>query len=427
MRTSFPSFTKLLAALLAACTASCHPPARKDDIATGRVAVTWPPGPVRPVTLPLVQASHRWLIDLVFLRPDGSERRALAWVNLGMPSPVLSRALFRDLGLDQGCDLAFRLGAATVRLAGSSVVDGPRLPGGQDLLAQIFAPRPVEAVLPAGVLRAFAVALDPAAGTLTLGLSGSLPARGVAVPVAIVPESGLVTAEAAVANERLTLVLDPGASYTWLRGRTAASWRERHPNWERAQGAVGRSAIAMVDLGLEQEGTVLRLPEMALGPLVLPEVGALATGPLGGAVAEAALGEIFWDTWQKPAGRQVDGWLGNNVLGDGRLTIDYAAGWARFERQRRPDPNDLDGIGLTLVRHDEGYAVGRVVTRAGFSLVDGAAPGDVLRRVDGRPIAGLAPDAVLSALSGRAGTRRRLDLERDGVPLQIEAEAASFR
>ncbi len=307
------------------------------------------------------------------------------------------------------------------------MADGPRLPGGHDLLAQLFAPRPVEAVLPAGVLRAFAVALDPAAGTLTLGPSGSLPARGVALPVTIAPENGLVTAEAMVAGERLTLVLDPGASYTWLRGSTAAAWRGRHPEWERARGAIGRSAIAMVDLGLEQEGAVLRLPELALGPLVLPETGILATGPLGGAVAEAALGEVFWDTWQKPAGRRVDGWLGNNVLGDGRLTIDYTAGWARFERQRRPDPHDLDGIGLTVVRRGEGYAVGRVATRDGAPLVDGVAPGDVLRRVDGRPIAGLAPDAVIGALSGRAGTRRHLDLERDGVPLAVEAEAASFR
>ncbi|GJD64166.1 peptide-binding protein [Methylobacterium frigidaeris] len=414
---------RLVATLLAVGVAACQPPARMDD----QVIVAWPSGPVRPVTLPLVPASHRWLVDLTFRRPDGSERRALAWVNPGTPAPILSRALSRDLGLDQGHDLAFRLGTAAVRVSGGAVADAPRLPGGQDLLTQLFAPRQVEAVLTAGVLRAFAIALDPSAGTLTLGPSGSLPPHGVAVPVRIAPESGLVTAEAAIAGERPTLVLDPGASYTWLRGRTAAAWRTRHPGWERARGAVGRSAVAMADLGLEQEGTVLRLPDLALGPLVLPEVGALATGPLGGALAEAALGEVFWDNWQKPAGRPVDGWLGNNVLGDGRLTIDYAAGWARFERQRSSDPHDLDGIGLALVRTDHGYVVGRVATRDGRPLVDGVASGDVLRRVDGGPVVGLAPDAVLSALSGRAGTRHRLDLERDGVPLTVEAEAVSFR
>ncbi|MGE7413711.1 peptide-binding protein [Methylobacterium tarhaniae] len=418
----------LLAALLAVAVGACQPSARTDDhVTVPPVTVTWPPGPVRPVTLPMAQASHRWLVALAFVRPDGSERRATAWVNFGTPAPILSRTLARDLGLDRGHDLRFRLGTVAVRVAGDFVAEGPRLPAGQDLLAQLFAPRPVEAVLPAGVLRAFAVGLDPSTGTLTLGPSGSLPARGVALPVRIAQESGLVTAEAAVAGERATFVLDPGASYTWLRGRTGAAWLARHPDWERARGAVGRSAVAMADLGLEQEGTVLRLPELALGPLVLPELGALATGPLGGAVVEATLGEIFWDTWQKPAGRQVDGWLGNNALGTGRLTIDYAAGWVRFERQRQLDPHDLDGIGLALVRRGEGYAVGQVATREGRPLVAGIAGGDVLRRVDGRPVAGLATDALIAALSGRAGTRRLLDLERDGVPIALEAEAVSLR
>ncbi|KMO35983.1 hypothetical protein VQ02_16235 [Methylobacterium variabile] len=413
----------LAAALAAAAAAACQPPARMD----GKVAVAWPAGPTRPVTLPLMRASHRWLVDIAFRRPDGSARRALAWVNFGTPAPILSPALYRELGLDRGRDLAFRLGEVPVTVAGDTVVDGPGRLAGQDLLALLFAPRTVEAVLPAGVLQAFAVALDPSAATLTLGPSGSLPARGAAVPVRIAPQSGLALADASVAGEHLSLVLDPGAPYTWVRGRVAAAWRARHPGWERARGATGRSALAMVDLGLEQEATVLRLPTLALGPVTLAEIGVLGTGPLGGPVAEAALGEVFWDRWQEPAGLPVAGWLGNNVLGDGRLTIDYAAGWARFERQRAADPHDLDGVGLTLVREEDGYAVGRVAVRAGRPLVDGVAPGDRLRSVDGRLLAGEPPESVLHALSGPPGTRRILDLERGGVPLTVEAEAVSFR
>ena len=426
MRAS-PRFRRIVAGLAVAAAAillgACQPPAPMD----GRAAVAWPAGPVRPVTLPLIPASHRWLVELPFRRPDGSERRALAWVNPGTPAPVLSPALARELGLDDGRDLAFNLGGFAFTVAGAAVAENPRLPGGQSLLVQLFAPRRVEAVLPAGVLRAFAIALDPSARTLTIGPSGSLPARGAALPARITPRSGLVSVEAVADGERLTLVLDPGAPYTWLRGRRAAGWLARHPGWARVRGAVGRSAAAMADLALEQDGTVLRLPDLRLGSQRWDGLGALATAPLGGAVVEAILGEVFWDRWQEPVGVPVDGWLGNNALGDGVLTVDYPAGWARFERRRPADPDDLDGIGLTLVRAGDGYAVGRIATQGGRPLVAGVAPGDVLRRVDGRSVAGLPPEAVVAALAGPAGARRVLDLERDGAAVSIEAAAVALR
>ena len=152
----------------------------------------------------------------------------------------------------------------------------------------------------------------------------------------------------------------------------------------------------------------------------------LGPGPLGGSFGNALLGEIFWDTWQKGAGEPVIGWLGTNVLGDFKLTIDYAAGLSFWERQRPADPHDLDGIGLTLARQNSGYKVAAVVTSAGRPLVEGVSPGDRLLRIDGQPLDGLPPDAVLSLLAGHAGVKRRLDVDHEGTLISVETEAAPY-
>lgn len=246
------------------------------------------------------------------------------------------------------------------------------------------------------------------------------------MPIHVAPTSGVAVVEARVDGAAVPLVLDAGSPYTWMRGRTVADWLKRHPDWYRAEGAVGRSNLAMADLPLEREGTLVRLPELGLGPLRLTGIGVLGTGALGGRFTEAALGEVFWDAWQGGVGQTVAGWLGNNVLDDFRITLDYAAGLSHWQRQRPTDPYDLDAAGLSLVRHGSGYAVGAVASRHGIPLVGSIARGDRLLRVDGRPVEGMAPDAVLSALAGRPGTPRVLDIDRDGTPMQVLTRADSY-
>lgn len=402
--------------------AACIPSAPKVE----QVAVVWPAGAGTAVTLPMQRASGRWLVSVGFRRPDGSERRALAWLNMGAPAPILSEGLYRELGLTEGRDLAMRIGAIGVTVGGRSVVDGPGRIGEQDLFGLLFAPRSVEAVLPAGVLRHFVITVDPGAATLTLARPGMLRPRGLPVPVRVNPASGIAVTDALIDGRTVPLVLDAGAPYTWLRGRTVAAWLGRHPEWRRADGAVGRANLAMADLGLEPAGTVIRLPRLDLPGLSIPDVGALGTGPVGGTIGEAALGEIFWDAWQAGVGEPVAGWLGNNVLDGVRLTLDYAAGKSFWERQRAASSGDLDGVGLTLVRRDTGYIVAAVAIRDGRPLVPGVEVGDRLLRIDGHPLDGLTPEAVFAALSARPGEQRVLELDRAGAAVRVEAEGARF-
>lgn len=411
-----------LVLLILALLTACNPPVARVD----QVALDWPAEAGDIVALPMQRASGRWLVSVSFRRPDGGERRALAWLNMGAPAPVLSKELYRELGLTEGRDLAMRIGAIGVTLGGRSVIDGPGRIGEQELFDLIFAPRRVEAVLPAGLLRHFVVTVDPGAATLTLARPGTQRPRGVPVPIRVNPVSGIAMADAWVDGRTVPLVLDVGAPFTWLRGRTVATWLGRHPGWRRAEGAIGRANLAMADLDLEPAGTVIRLPRIDLAGLALTDVGALGTGPVGGRLGEAALGEIFWDRWQAGVGEPVAGWLGNNVFDTVRLTLDYASGQSFWERQRASGPGDLDGIGLTLVRRDTGYAVAAVATQDGRPLVPGIEVGDRLLRVDGHPLDGLAPEAALAALSARPGEQRVLELDRSGAVIRVEAEGAGF-
>lgn len=411
--------------LIAAVPAACAAPAGPDSTATAPSATSVTSN-AATARVPVAYGSLRPLVELVFDRPDGRERRVLAWVNMGAATTVLSKSLYHELGVGAGHDLAFKIGDVDITVAADAVTDGPGTLNGDDLFDLLFAPRKVEAVLSASVLRRFTIILDPAARTLTLARPDALKPAGIPVPIRVDATSGITTVEARAGDTILPLVLDVGASYTWLRGSTVAQLLRAHPDWQRATGAVGRSNLALADLGLERDGTVLRLPSLAIGALVLPAVGALGTGPMLGPIGDALVGELFWDLWQKQAPNPVAGWLGGNVLADFRLTIDYAAGLSYWERQRRADPRDLDGVGLTLLRRDADYVVGRVAERDGRPLVVGVEPGDRLLAIDGRPLRGEPPEAAWDALRGRLGEVHRLDLVRDGHPVQVEAPVVPF-
>ncbi len=119
------------------------------------------------------------------------------------------------------------------------------------------------------------------------------------IPVRVEPGAVLIAAEAEVDGHRYRLVIDAGAGYTWWRGEVVRGWLADHPGWLRAEGAPGRSNQAMVDQAFEQDGTLVRVPAMALGPLQLREVGVLGSGPARGGLLGSMIGHLFWGAWEK--------------------------------------------------------------------------------------------------------------------------------
>jgi hypothetical protein len=349
---------------------------------------------------------------------------------MGMADPVLTKPLYRELEIDRGQPLRIRIGEATVRIASGAVVDGDGGIGVPDF-THLFAPRAVEAMLPAGVLQQFVVTLDHAHRTMTLAKPDGQRIDGLAVPCTINPKTGFVTIEAMVGGRAYPVVIDAGSGYSWMRGDVVAQWLTSHPEWRRAEGAVGQSNANMVDYAFEKAGVVARVPEMSLGPIRLKNVGVLGTGAILGPFLDGLVGDLFWDNWQKGAGRPVVGWLGGNVLKNFKVTIDYPNRTTYWRQQATPDAHDLDQVGLTLVRRQDRYFIGGIVRKADPGTIEdlavrGVDIGDELVAVDGLLVEGAAKDKVLSALHGKPGDRRTLIVEQGGVRRRVDAVVSAF-
>ena len=184
--------------------------------------------------------------------------------------------------------------------------------------------------------------------------------------------------------------------------------------------------------GAEAAATILRLPEIRLGSLVLAQVGALGIAPeappFPPSPGEAAVQGDLFDWYSKKAPEPVIGWLGGNVLKGFRVTIDSPRRMTYWERQGDPDPHDLDQVGVTLERrpNQEGYFIAGIAERDGKPTVEGVRTGDKLVAVDVLDVKGATRGAIFSALHGKAGSVRVLTLERDGNPVTIRARTTAF-
>ncbi len=219
-------------------------------------------------TIPFILDAQRILMKVIFEAPDGSRREALTWFNMGMPAPILTKALYHELGIDQGRPLTLRIGGLSVEATPNSVVDGD---GGiaNPNFNDRFSPYPIEAMVPASLLRQFVVTLDYQRRALTISLPGDRQPDGVAVPCTIDAQTGLVAVDVMVEGERGRMVVDAGSGYTWMRGSVLAHWLSAHPDWRRATGAVGASNYNMLDFAFEKEGVIARLPEMSIGSVLI--------------------------------------------------------------------------------------------------------------------------------------------------------------
>ena len=367
-------------------------------------------------TTTFVLDGNRIYAEFSFVRPDGSLHEALAHVDMGTPSALVSDSLFRELELNRGRDLSFRVGRLSVRVPGAQVTSDPGTP------YSLGSNLKVQAVLPAGVLRKFEVVIDYRRRTLTLAQPGSIEPRGVAVPFHLSENTGLIAVDASIASTSYAVTIDNGSAYTWFRQDTVKRWLRMHPDWERGRGAVGPSNMMMSGDGAEASGILLRVPEIVLGALTLKSVGALGAGR--GRGATPGVGLLDWYSTKNSV--PVIGWIGGNVLETFRLTIDYPRRTLYWQRQTDPDTTDLDQVGLTLRSEHHEYVVSAVATRNGQPTVRGVSPGDKLVRVDQLETANAKSGALFRALHGKPGETRILILERGGHRFSVPAKVTAF-
>jgi hypothetical protein len=364
-------------------------------------------------TARLVLDGNRIYAELAFVRPDGTLRKALAFVDLGSPAMIVSEALFKELQLSEKAKLTFQVGEKPVQVDSSTVTKDAWLP------FPVGDGRNVEALLPAGVMQKFQVVIDYARSSLTLAQPGTLKPEGVPVAMRVNEKTGLIAVEVSVDGQTYPMTMDCGSAYTWLRKTTAQSWLSAHAEWERGIGAVGPSNMRMADDGIEATGTLLRIPEIQLGGLQVRQIGALAIGP-------SKTNWDFLDWYSEKNPERVIGWLGGNVLRAFRITIDYPDRKSYWLREAEVDSHDLEQIGLTLKSQQGGYFVTAIVRQRGRPTVEGVEVGDRLLQVDGLQTKTATWGAIFAAMHGKPGELRTLVLERDGRQFTVHTRVVAF-
>lgn len=366
-------------------------------------------------TVPFALDHNRLVVEVEFIRRDGSVRPALAWMDTGNPYLVLSETLARDLGIDvDGLTKAggqhseeIPVTAPSARLGGLALeVEGvkTRVHPGPVVRPGLRA----EANLPPLALRHFRVVLDYPLRRLTVTRSTSPPPQGQAIPCQVSSETGLLQVEATLDGATVPLGIDNGSAGTWLSEAVTRSWQTRHPDWPAATGAAGSANF--FGFPFESQGTLMRLPELGLGTLRARDVAVLG------------LDQGLFDWYSKKTAQPVIGFIGANVLVGFRLEIDFPNQTTYWEAAPTSVPADLDIVGLTIrPEAGGGFTVAGVVRRKGVLVVAGVEVGDTLVSVDGLAVTGAAMGAVVDALRGSPGAVRVLVVERQGVRRAIEA------
>jgi hypothetical protein len=126
--------------------------------------------------VPFIFDDNRMFAEVAFARLDGTLRKALAFVDLGTPIPVISAELREELGVDRNEPLVLQIGRLDIRLDSSAIAtDTESSFTGRHGKATV----PVEAILPGSVMKHYQVIFDYAKRTLTLAQPGTLVPEGV--------------------------------------------------------------------------------------------------------------------------------------------------------------------------------------------------------------------------------------------------------
>jgi len=380
-------------------------------------------------TISFIFDDNRIFAEVEFARPDGTPRKAIAFVDIGTPQLVLEQSLGKELGIENAKQAVLHIGDLEIDVPASDVQMDTGLgvtgPDGKRTLK-------VEAVLPGSVMKNYQVVLDYAKHSLTMAKPDAIKPTGDAVPCRINAKTGLVSVTAKIDGHDYALAIDCGSAYSWVRHDIAAQWIAEHGNWKRGVGAIGEANMQVQPDGAEARAVIMRLPQIRLGPLLLQQVGVLgierAAPPIPPAPGEQIVHGNFFDWYSKKTPEPVIGWIGANVLKNFRVTIDFPRRTIYLQRENQFKGDDLNQIGVTLERRDgqQGYFIAGVALKDERPTVDGVVVGDRLVKVDDLDVSIATRGAIFSALHGNPGDKHMLTLERNGKQLKVIAKVTAF-
>ncbi len=294
-------------------------------------------------TIPFIFDDNRIFAELEFVRPDGTPRKAVAFVDIGTPQLVLEQDLGSELGLEKAKQAVLRIGDLEIDVPGPDVQTdtGLGMTGSEGKRSV-----KVEAVLAGSVMKNYQMVVDYPKHSLTMGKPDTIPPKGDAVPCRINAKTGLVSVTAKIDGRAYALAIDCGSAYTWVRHDIASRWIAEHRDWKRGVGAVGEANMQARPDGAEARAVIMRIPEIRLGPLLIEQVGALgierSAPPVPPAPGEQLVHGNFFDWYSKKTPEPVIGWIGANVLKNFRVTFDFPRRTIYFEPENKIDCHGLD-------------------------------------------------------------------------------------
>jgi len=389
----------------------------------GKITV---PANLPPTVIPLTVEGDQVLFEAEAAGPTAN-RKLLVILNMGHGFSGWQKHVYEEIGFVRHTPVKFRIGGVPIEVAAgmSGMFDDAAYPERQ--MMTFFSTRPVEGMIEPGVLQNFDIALDYAQKTLTLAAPGTLPHDGAAVPIRLNPDTGVANVDVMVDGKPYPMVIDTGAPYTWIRPSTTVAWLKAHPDWARAKGAVGEANFWMLDAPGEQEGTLIRAPEVQIGPMKIANFGVLGTDPRLSGLFGVDSTEAMFDNWQQnntPGGEVA--FLGANILKHYRITIDYKARMSWWKKIDDIDPHELDQVGISFT-YDKGvYSVGRIVTKDGKPTASGVEKGDRVLAIDDAPVKNWSRDQLFGALHGKPGDMHRITVQRGDQALTVSLPVMAF-
>lgn len=375
-----------LAALLSVCTSARSP----------RLA--------QPVVVPF-----EFRNDLALVRATVNGHPALLILDSGSGALVLDSAFARKAGVRITEGVNARASGRTPIQLGTTDSVGVGAAAITDVRTAVVDLAPVQSRVGYDVAGAlgydlfarYVVEVDYAARTVTLREPADFQYQGSGVRLPLRLVNNLPVVQASIVTRRsgtipASLHIDLGSASYALR--LSKRFLDAHP-LDADTATVGAPLGAGVG-GVDQ-GRLLRLPEVRIGPLV---VGRPST-----ALSTAAAG-VFGAT------AATDGTIGVPVWRRTRLTLDYSRAEAIVEpRQALDAPDSVDASGMSLTRpdrRDTAYVVDAVLAGSAADSA-GVRVGDRLLTLDGRSVSSLSREEMRTLLRA-AGQLRAATFDRGG-------------
>jgi len=366
-------------------------------------------------TVPLYVENNRPFVDLEFTRPNGTIRKARFWVDTGGGGFIMVEPLARELGLKLGTvtsegDSQFASTETPVVHIGRMRLN---LEGARAIVAigqsKMMPGVPAEGLLPGHVLMRYHVVFDYPGRKFQIAKPGTVKPRGSKLPAPINKRSGFPRIEAMIGNVIYGFLLDTGASFTMVSQELLNKWVTEQPEWPQAKGAVGSANMGLGSV--EVNGLMMRIPRVGISRFQLS----------GAAVVSRPKG-TFENYMSQMMSAPIVGAIGGNILKQFRVEIDYANGAAYLENTGKPNPHDLDVIGITLqAQRDGNYVIAGISDQTNQKIYSAARRGDRLIKVGTLEVTGASFARVIDSLRGKPGNWRLLVLERDGKQFEVKA------